>query len=335
MKKHLRYIFGAAGCIIFVVLLFKIGPSNIASHVKKIGWWLAPALALPVLWYVSYTFAWLQFLRPLRKKMPFMELFRVKIIGEALNTLTPMNFIAGDPARAYLLRHRLLLTEGTASVVVDRTLHMMSTLMVIFVGTVSAFVELKFLPKNIKYGLPIVLCIASLFIIYIFIHQHKGLFSFAAEIAQRLRLKKSFSEKTLENIAAIDIHIQDFYKKNRRGFWIALSCHVFGRILGIIEIFIIGHAANHHFSLKIALLLGAAAPIINFTFAFIPGSLGIMESAYSAILYFLHFSPAVGLTIQIVRRLRAAIWILLGFIFLGFHGRKKLGPQPSSLNISR
>lgn len=335
MKKYLRYIFGTAGCLIFVVLLFKIGPSNIVGHVKKIGWWLAPALSLPVVWYASYTFAWLQFLRQRGRKMPFFELFRVKIIGEALNTLTPMNFIAGDPARAYLLRNRLLLTEGTASVVVDRTLHAMSTLLVIFAGTAAAFVELKFLPKNIKYGLPIVLCIASVFVAYIFIHQHKGLFSFMAEIAQKLRLKKSFSDKARENIAAIDVHIQDFYKKNRRGFWLALSAHIFGRILGIVEIFIIGHAANHHFSLKIALLLGAAAPIINFTFAFIPGSLGVMESAYSAILYFLHFSPAVGLTIQIVRRLRAAIWTSLGFIFLGIHGRKKLGIQPSSLNISR
>ena len=339
MKKNLRYLFAAIGIGIFTFLIFKMGLQNIIDHLQRIGWWIVPTLALGPIWYLAYTFAWHQFLNPLSGygraggTMTIRELFRVKIIGEALNTLTPLNFVAGDPARAYLLRHRFPLAEGAASVVVDRTLHAISTLIIILIGTAAALTQLKFLPKNIKYGLPIVLTVAVIFVGFIFIHQHKGLFSFLADIARRFRIKKDFSTATLEKFEEVDGHIQDFYLKNRKGFWIAISSHLFGRFLGIIEIYIIGHAASSHFSLKTALLLGAAAPIINFTFAFIPGSLGVMESAYSAILYFLHFSPAVGLTIQIVRRLRAGLWVLTGFIFLGAHGRKQLIEAESKKEI--
>jgi uncharacterized membrane protein YbhN (UPF0104 family) len=159
------------------------------------------------------------------------------------------------------------------------------------------------------------------------VHQHKGLFIFIADIGRRLKIKKSFSSETLEKFEQVDGHIQDFYKKNRKGFWIALISHFIGRMLGILEIYIIGIAVTPIFTMKLAILLGAAVPIISFAFAFIPGTIGVLESAYTAILYFLNFQPSVGMTIQIVRRIRSIVWIGLGFLFLGVHNRKKILAQ--------
>jgi uncharacterized membrane protein YbhN (UPF0104 family) len=306
----------------FGVLIHKLGIHNIKMQLAKVGFWMIPIFGLSFLWYIGYTIAWYQFLKPLGGKLKFFELFRAKLIGEAINAITPLNFVAGDPARAYMLRHKFPMTGVAASVVVDRTLHSISTFVIILIGVASALLELKFLPNNIKYGLPIVTLIAVLFIGFIFVHQHKGLFIFLAEIAQRLRIKKNFSTTTLQNLEEVDGHIQEFYRKNRRGFWIALSCHIFGRILGILEVFLVGYAVIPKFSFKVALLLGAAAPIINFTFSFIPGSLGVIESAFSAILYFLKYHPSIGLTIQIIKRVRGTFWMGVGLIFLGTYKRK-------------
>lgn len=323
-KKYVRYIFAAAGIATFAGLIYKLGIHNVLQQLAKVGWWIIPVLLLSFIWYVFYTYAWFQFLRPLSDKIGFWELFRVKIMGEAINTMTPLNFVAGDPARAYILRHKFPMTELAASVVVDRTLHSISTIIVILIGVAASLVELDFLPNNIKYGLPIVSVIALLFVGYVLIHQHKGLFIFLADIAQRLRIKKSFSTETLQKLQEVDGHIQDFYKRNKKGFYIAVGSHFTGRLLGILEIYIVGHAVNPRFSLQVALLLGAAAPIINFLFAFIPGSIGVLESAYSAILYFLRYSPSLGMTIQIIKRIRSLIWLVIGFVFLSVHDRKKL-----------
>lgn len=327
MKKNLRYIFAVVGIVIFAALIIKTGPAKIIEHLSEVGWWIIPIFGLGPVWYLLYTYAWMQFLKPLNGSIRFRELFKIKIIGEALNTMTPANFIVGDPARAYLLKRHFRMTTSAASVVVDRTLQMIATFSVILIGTSAALLELKFLPKNIKYGLPIVLAVAAVFIGFIFVHQHKGLFNFLADISRRFRIKRSFSTSTLEKFEEVDGHIQDFYQNNKKGFWLALLSHFLGRILGILEIFLIGHAANPAFTLWTSILLGAAAPIINFAFAFIPGALGVMESAYSAILYFMHFSPVTGLTIQIIRRLRASIWIAFGFVLLGTHGKKELMKQ--------
>ncbi len=323
-KRYVRYIFAGIGAVMFAVLVHRLGVHNIGRQLLKVGFWIVPIFSLSIIWYLAYTLAWYQFLKPLGGKIKFTELFKAKLIGEAVNAITPLNFVAGDPARAYVLRHKFPMTGVAASVVVDRTLHSISTLVIIMAGVASALVRLDFLPNNIKYGLPIVTSIAMIFVGFIFLHQHKGLFIFLAEIAQRLRIKKTFSTATLQKLEEVDGHIQDFYGKNKKGFWIALACHLFGRVLGIVEVFLIGYAADHHFSFNVAVLLGAAAPIINFTFSFIPGSLGVIESAYTAILYFLHYPPSIGVTIQIVKRVRGIIWTGLGLVFLGVHDRKKL-----------
>lgn len=317
MKKQIRYIFAAIGIGIFSVLIAKMGANNILEHLRRVGWGIPLVFLVSIIWYIAYTFAWGQFLKNLSGKIKFFELLKIKVIGDALNTLTPANFIVGDPARAYFLKHHFKFTEGAASVVVDRTLQMIATFVVIIIGTAAALLELKFLPKNIKYGLPIAVTVAAVFIGFIFVHQHKGLFNLLVDISKRLKIKKSYSTETLEKLGAVDGHIQDFYLMNRKGFWLALMAHIFGRMLGIVEIFIIGYAVDPRFTLGTALMLVAAAPVINFAFAFIPGALGVMESAFSAILFFLHFTPATGLTIQLIKRLRAGVWIAIGFILMG------------------
>jgi len=222
-----------------------------------------------------------------------------------------------------MLKNNFSTTEGAASVVVDRTLHSIAILIVIIFGIIVSFITFDTLPANIKYGVPIVVLIAASFVAFIFIHQQKGLFSLFMSICKRLKIKKTFTERIINRFEELDHHIINFYKKSHKSFWIALSYHTAGRFLGMIEIYAIGRCVSDKFDLFTALVLCALAPMINAVFTFVPGALGIMEGAYSGVLYLLHLNPAIGITIQITKRLRAGCWILLGLIFLGTSGRQK------------
>lgn len=321
--NKVRPFFLIAGAIILIIIVRRIGIDAIVNNILAIGWRILPILLIGAVWYVLYTFAWQQFLKRLTNKISFWRLFRIKISGEAVNTLTPANFLGGDPLRIHLLKKDFQTIEGAASVVVDRTLHSIATLSIIFFGIVVSFVTFEGLPANIKYGVPIVVLIAISFMAFILIHQHKGLFGLFMSICKRTGIKKTFSDNTIEKFEELDSHIIDFYKTNRKGFWIALTSHISGRLLGIIEIYAIGRCASDEFTLFAAVVLCALAPMINAVFTFVPGALGVLEGAYSGALYLLHMDPSIGITIQITKRLRAALWILLGLIFLSTHDRKK------------
>jgi uncharacterized protein (TIRG00374 family) len=216
------------------------------------------------------------------------------------------------------------LSEGAASVVVDRTLHSAAILIVIILGIIVSFLTFDTLPANIKFGVPIALLVCVGFMLFILIHQRRGFFGLMLQLCRRLHLKKDFSEKTVRRFAELDSHIVNFYEENHRGFIIALFCHIVGRMLGIIEIYAVGRIVSPDFTLFAALVLTALAPMVNAVFAFVPGALGVMEGAYSGVLYLLHLDPATGITIQIAKRIRSTFWIALGLILLGTHGRKML-----------
>jgi len=112
----------------------------------------------------------------------------------------------------------------------------------------------------------------------------------------------------------LDSHIVDFYNTNHKGFIIALSCHIIGRFLGVLEIYVIGRIVSDEFTVFAALVLTALAPMVNAVFTFIPGALGVLEGAYSGMLYLLHMDPAIGIPSN-SKRLRSAFWIYSACVF--------------------
>lgn len=324
IAKNFRYIFLAVGVILLFTLIRKVGLTTISENISELGWYFIPILSFSFIGFICYTEAWMEFLKRLSSGIKFWDLFKIKLTGDAVSTLTPVNFIGGDPMRIYLLRKNFPVAEGAASVVVDRTLHSAATIFIIILGIIVAFATCDPLPSNIKFGVPIVVLISTIFITFILIHQRRGFFSLILDLCLKLGIKQEFSEKTINRFTELDTHIIDFYRTNHRGFLIAFLYHFIGRLLGVAEVYTVGRIVSDDFTLFAALMLTAVAPMVNAVFTFIPGAFGVMEGAYSGVLYLLHFNPSIGITIQIAKRLRAAFWIALGLFFLGAHDRQKI-----------
>ncbi|MBI2345392.1 MAG: flippase-like domain-containing protein [Deltaproteobacteria bacterium] len=322
--KHLRHGFLIVGIVIFWVLADRIGWATIGDQLLRLRWWITPILALSFCWTWTAMLGWRRALNRHSGRIGRWPLLRIKVAAETINTLTPVNFLGGDPFRIYLLKRYFPWTAGAASVVIDRTINSIAILATVLIGTTAAFWRIPHIPLNIRYGLPIVLTIASAFVAFLFAHQHRGLFGFLMHAARRLRMRRSFTRPTIERFEELDGLITDFYRRDRRGFWTVFAWHLIGRLLGIVEIYWIGQAVHPGFGFVEALVLGGVAPIINFCFTFIPGAVGVLEGTFTAVLYLMALPSAIGVTIQIIRRFRAALWIGLGFMALGTRAQRQL-----------
>lgn len=323
--KKLKYAFLVLGVIFLFILVKKIGVETLWQYLKSVGWKTClQVFIISLTWNILYTVAWQLFLKSHGGHISFFALLRIKMAGEAVNTITPANFLGGDPVRIYLLKKYYRWSAGAASVVVDRTLHAMATILIVILGSSLAFWKLDSIPQNIKVGLPIILSVFIVFVAFIFLHQRRGFFTFLMDCVKRLGIKREFSSDTIRRFEELDTDISEFYLQNTRGFWAAFGLHIVGRTLGIVEIFAIGYAASSQFRFFDAWILGALAPLINAIFTFIPGAMGVMEGAYAATLYFLGLPSSIGIVIQIIRRIRAAVWITLGLGALTMQERKQL-----------
>jgi len=331
-RRNLRIFFFLLGLSLFGFLIYKFNPRELAANLSQMGFKFIFILLVALAWYVAYSLAWEIFLKGLNRGIKLSHIFKIKVAGEAVNSMTPLSWGAGDPARIWMLKEKIPVQEGTASVVVDRTLNNLAIALFMIIGAVISFYKLS-LPPSLRVGLMATILIIIGGALFLYYRSHEGLFEFFVDLLKKLRIKKHFSEKTLKNVAETDGHISQFYKSNKKGFVIAWSLHFFGRLCGVLEIYLAARFLGYPLGFLEAYLLASMAVIVNMLFVFIPGSLGVMEGAFAGIFSLLHLDPLMGASIQVTRRLRVVFYGILGLIFMASI-QKQLAAKASATSDS-
>lgn len=317
--KIFRYAFLGLGLFLLAGIIKKMGWSAIAGHLAHLKWFAIPIFLVGALWYLFYTLAWKQILKLQGTEISLWTLFKAKIAGETVNAMQPTDFLAGDPMRIYLLRHTSNVPSLAASVVMDRTVNSLAIVATIFAAFVTALFTLPNLPRGVAIGIPIFLLVCSGAIVFLLIRQQKGLFSSLLRLAKRLRLATHLATKHLPHAEELDEQVLSLYQKSHTIFWEVLFFHLAGRFLGIVEVYLIGRSISEDFTFLFALFLAGLAPVIRLLFTFVPGLFGVLEGAYSGALYLLGMEPALGVTIQLVKRIRATVWYIFGMCVISLN----------------
>lgn len=87
---------------------------------------------------------------------------------------------------------------------------------------------------------------------------------------------------------------------------------------GTFEIFIIMYYAGGSATILDAMFVYLFGLFIAAAAFFVPLNIGTSEGSYSMVLAFLGYDPVLGLTVGIIRRLRALVWSGIGLLLL-FH----------------
>ena len=303
------------GLLLFVWIVRKLGVGNLVEGFQRCGWRLAIPIVLVFPCYLLYTFSWQAFLRRFEHHaIGFWTLFRIKVAGEAANTLTPLNFAGGDPLRIWLLARKFPVSIGGASVVVDRTLQILAVVTLIFLGNIAALVRLEF-PPFAKTILGTTAFLLFVLISFFLFQQTRGLFRKILVWVTRLKLR-TFSANTRGKIEELDRHLHDFYRRDRGLFFLCYCMHLAARAIGIVEIWLLASLLGVPMGPWEAVFFSAVIPVTNLLGAIVPGTFGVLEGVVSSLFFALHWNPADGIVLQLARRIRACFWILLGMIFL-------------------
>ncbi len=323
IKKSMgmSYALLALGFLFLGWLIYHLGLQDILENFRRLGFNFFTALIPSLLTFFLLSEAWRQCLTQHLSQVPFSKIFMIKVIGEAVNMMTPLSWGGGDPVRIYLLKKWVPVAEGTASVVIDRTLNSMALVVFMIFGVFIAFIKLS-LPPPFKIGFILSLFFMTGMTFYWYHRQHKGVFEFLIRCLTRLRIKRNWSEETLSQVKKIDRFISQFYSHHRTAFAASFFLQVLARLLGVIEIYVVAYFLQIPIDWVAAYLLVSLTAIINMIFAFIPGSLGVLEGAYAGAFLLIGQDPAAGTSIQIFRRIRMTLWAALGFYYIYHLDRK-------------
>lgn len=301
-------------------LIRKYGVHNLIQLYDALGWELAIILAFPLVWYVLQTAAWHLTLEEMGAHISFGELLSIKLGGEAVNTLTPVSWLGGDPVRIYMLQKKMPATLSTAATVLDRTTYTVSIVLLLLLGFGVAWVHLP-MPGSWRLMFPVLIVLIVLALWFFMHHQTVGMFDFFSRCLSRLGFKKHEGVHIQEKITELDALIARFYQNHPKRFALVILLQFLGRLAGVVENYMIARFMHLNLSWEGALFLASLTILVNLVFVFIPGSLGVMEGAYGGLVSLLGLPPVAGVGIQLVRRLRTLFWVFVGIItMLRFKG---------------
>jgi len=300
-----------AGLLVLVLASIDIG--QVLALLARIGWGFLLVLGAAALVFSADVASWLAVLPAL----PFnlregLWLWKVRLVGEMLNLVTPLGGLGGEPAKGFILvKHRGLdARETIASLLVARTCLLLSFLPFLGLGYIRMVGE-PALGRSFVGAVGVGSLLFAGGILGFFLVQRLRVASTLAAFFHRYRYTAAL-ERVLNEVRAVEDEIQRLYVFAPLRFGGALGLALLGWFLGAVELFIISALLGYPLTADEILIIEAIVQLVRQATGLIPGSLGATEGALLLLFGAFAGEPSVGVAVALARRARELIWIAAG-----------------------
>lgn len=317
MRRLQTLILLLAVCF-YVWFLHRFGVSTVLSYIRLAGWGLALTIALESLARVANTLGWRVTITDCPRKLGFGELFAARISGEAIDYVTPSAQLGGQFVMAIMVRRKLAMAIGLATVIVASLAEAIGQIGFISGTLLTALpfeARLHHLFWPLMGGLAIAIGLAAAF----FVIQMKHPFSMLWKAAAKLNLGHLADPEVKAAAADADALLVDFYSRHRGRLALSCLCYLFAWSMGPVEIYILLTLLGQPATLVTVLLVEALGLLIERATFLIPAKLVSQEGGKALILSLLGYPAGVGFAIGVLRRIKEMVWVLIGLAALTAH----------------
>ncbi|HEV8586754.1 MAG TPA: flippase-like domain-containing protein [Methylomirabilota bacterium] len=317
-----RILMLVSGGILLAILVWSNDPEAILASIRQLSWRLLVVILFPFsVVNVLDTLGWRFAFR--HDRVPFGALFSARMAGEAFNLTTPTASVGGEAVKAWLIRHHVPLDEGLSSVIVAKTTITIAQGLLLVVGLPAAW---ALLPHDSPLLTAMLwLLVAEILAVAGFVAvQVTGVLGRGGRALGRL----AFLDKLAGGLGRLDDSLAEFYRREPRRLALSTFFHFLGWLASGLEVWVVLHLLGIDISLGAALLVEAFSTAVRFATFMVPASIGALEGGHVAIFTALGFGGTVGMSFSLVRRIREATWIGVGFILLAAYRGWVPAPAP-------
>ncbi|MGV7220234.1 MAG: flippase-like domain-containing protein [Nitrospinales bacterium] len=315
MSKILKIIFILMGIGLFAWALYIVDMVKVGNLLLQMGFGFIIVLAIyGVVTWVD-TIAWQYGFKPEEtKSFKLWQLWRIRQIGEAFNTITPFGTVGGEPVKAQLLKekHGLSFKQGLASQVVGRTTFLMALIFFLVPGTVLVFMS-DFVSDSFKQISLWGLIIFSTMIILFFLFQVTGGLGKLTVWGARL-FPKLESTNILKQLTVLDSFMSEYYRNHPMRFVKSVGYAFIGWLVGLGEMYVTLYFLGHEVSFFDLWIIEALSQLVRVGSFFIPLSIGAQEGGLILIFSSMGMTADMGLAVSFVRRIKELVWVGMGLV---------------------
>ena len=313
--QTLAFLFGL-GLLIFVIN--RVGVQPLFDALLRIGFGFFVILGLNGLRHALRTVSMRAAVPAEHRRISFRHAFAARLGGEAISFLTFTGPLLGEATKVALLRKRVPLTYGVPALVVDNLLYNLSVVFFVLSGAVVMLMRYPLPPRVYMVLLAIALVAAlGILIAAVAAKRRVMLLTWLVDRLAQLRLSPKVILKRREHIYHLESKVYDFYKHHPGVFFLMIGCNLAAHASSVAEVYLALRFLGFEPQWSQAYIIESLTKVINFVFAFVPGTIGVYEGGTEVILQKgLGFTPAAGLALALVRKAAIVCWTSLGLLVL-------------------
>ncbi|HKE58072.1 MAG TPA: ABC transporter permease [Pyrinomonadaceae bacterium] len=312
--QALAFILGL-GLLIYVIN--RVGIQPLFDALLRIGFGFFVIVAISGSRHVLRTIAMRAAVPPEHRRITFRQAFAARLGGEAISFLTFTGPLLGEATKVALLRKRVPLTYGVPALVVDNLLYNLSVVFFILSGACVMLFSYP-LPTPVYVSLVVIAAAATLGIVIAALAAKRRvmLLTWAIDQLAELRLSPKVILKRRHHIYHLESKVYDFYKHHPGAFFGMIACDLLSHATSVAEVFVALRMLGFQPLVSQAYIIESLTKVINFVFAFVPGTIGVYEGGTEVILRTLGFATATGVALALVRKAAIVVWTSIGLLVL-------------------
>lgn len=320
--KRIRDLLFLVGVAVLLWMVHRIGIGEIWNNIKDTGWWF---FAIIGVWAIVYTFNGLAFHVILRggngyEKVSLLRKIKLMISGFAINSMTPIGLLGGEPYKVIELKEYLGIDHATSGVLLSTMMHFLAHFIFWMVSVPIFIFVVPVIPLGIKLVLWGVVIGALLLTYWAFSVFRKGLINQALRVAVRIPFVKkrvrAYWYQHAERIEVMDNLTVELFINRKKDFFLALSFELIARFLSSIEIMFMAIPIGHHLSFFQCVIVAAFSSLFANILFFSPMQLGTREGGFGIAFSMLTIPLSVGVYVGLITRIREMFWISVGVILM-------------------
>jgi putative ABC transport system permease protein len=305
------------GAGLLVYLIRSVGVEPIFSALSRVGFGFFIVVGANGARHVLRTIAMRLAVAPEHRRFSFLQAFAARLGGESMGFLTFAGPLLGEATKVALLRKRVPLVHGVPALVVDNLLYNLSVVLVVFGGALLMLVAYP-VPAVAREALIIIAVCALMGLIAATMATRKRvtlLTSFIDRLARR-GFRPGFLRTRRHHIYRVELTVYAFYKRRRPAFFSMIALDLASHVTSVFEVYITLKLLGFVPRVGAAYIIESLTKVINFAFAFVPGTIGVYETGNGIILRTLGYATAVGVALAIVRKAAIIFWTVIGVLII-------------------
>ena len=321
--RKLEWIFLVLGLVLFLVLLDRVGWEEILRRLRTLGWVFLLVLGVSGCRYLCRAAAWRCAFAGRQDTPSFRDMFQMRLAGEAIAYLTVAGPLLGEPAKATLLRRRMPMLVGLGVTLIEAGIYGLTSILVILVGLVLGLLRVTMDEKMQRAGWVGALLLALFLLAVAWLLRRRVRFlSAAVNWLARGRLGPWLAPHR-PRLTELEDHLLRFYGEHARDFRTLFLWNCLAQAFAMLEIYIILGALGLRATWEDLLILEGTTKVFKTLFFFIPARVGTDEGAMAAVFQVIGLGFSQGISLALVRRLRALVWSAAGLVFLSRYALRR------------